>query len=84
MLDLAHHLGLSVVAEGVEDRRTWARLAELGCQFAQGSFLARPMAPDDIDRWSAEHGEAPPVETAAALLVGAPCHGSRLPSAVGA
>ncbi len=84
MLDLAHHLGLSVVAEGVEDRRTWARLAELGCQFAQGYFLARPMAPDDIDRWSAEHGEAPPVETAAALLVGAPCHGSRLPSAVGA
>ncbi len=55
VLDLAHHLNLSVVAEGVEDQRTWARLTELGCRYAQGYVLARPMPPEDVERWSAEH-----------------------------
>ncbi len=41
-IDLAHALGLRVVAEGVETRRTWNRLAALGCNEAQGYWLARP------------------------------------------
>ncbi len=42
-VELAHSLGHVVVAEGVEDRVTWDRLADLGCDRAQGFYLARPM-----------------------------------------
>ena len=42
MIDFAHHIGLRVVAEGVEDRSTLQRLAELECDHAQGYFLGRP------------------------------------------
>jgi diguanylate cyclase len=42
MIDFAHHIGLRVVAEGVEDRSTLQRLAELQCDHAQGYFIGRP------------------------------------------
>ncbi|WP_346621944.1 EAL domain-containing protein [Blastococcus montanus] len=42
-IDLAHSLGLRVVAEGVETRATWDDLARLGCDDAQGFWLARPL-----------------------------------------
>jgi EAL domain-containing protein (putative c-di-GMP-specific phosphodiesterase class I) len=51
VLDLARNLELSVVAEGVEDRRTWELLRKLGCTMAQGYFLARPMPIDDVEMW---------------------------------
>ncbi len=51
VLDLARNLNLSVVAEGVEDRRTWEHLRTLGCDMAQGYFLARPMPFDDVLMW---------------------------------
>ncbi len=41
MVDFAHHLGLRVVAEGVEDRSTLQRLAELECDSAQGFIIGR-------------------------------------------
>jgi EAL domain-containing protein (putative c-di-GMP-specific phosphodiesterase class I) len=40
---LARRLGLSVVAEGVEDEATLQRLAAMGCEFVQGYHLGRPM-----------------------------------------
>jgi diguanylate cyclase (GGDEF)-like protein len=40
---LAHDLGLQVVAEGVEDAQVSRRLAELGCELAQGFYFGRPM-----------------------------------------
>lgn len=40
---LAHNLGLSVVAEGIEDARTEARLRALGCDEGQGFLFGRPM-----------------------------------------
>jgi diguanylate cyclase len=43
VIDLARNLRLAVVAEGVEDERTWLRLAELGCDSIQGNFLSRPL-----------------------------------------
>jgi EAL domain-containing protein (putative c-di-GMP-specific phosphodiesterase class I) len=41
MVDFAHHLDLRVVAEGVEDRQTLQRLAELECDHAQGYAIGR-------------------------------------------
>ena len=45
-IGLAHSLGLQVVAEGVEDTATLARLREYGCDEAQGYVLSKPMAHD--------------------------------------
>ena len=42
MIDFAHHVGLRVVAEGVEDRSTLLRLAELECDHAQGWIIGHP------------------------------------------
>lgn len=50
-IDLAHNIGLRVVAEGVEDRRTYEMLAELGCDAVQGYYISRPVAPQDLLRW---------------------------------
>jgi EAL domain-containing protein (putative c-di-GMP-specific phosphodiesterase class I) len=47
-IGLAHQLGLSVVAEGVEDRPTWEALAELGCDLAQGFYFSRPVRSDAL------------------------------------
>jgi diguanylate cyclase (GGDEF)-like protein len=48
---LAHALGLSLVAEGVEDVATGRALARLGCDVAQGYAIARPMPADDFLLW---------------------------------
>ena len=48
MIELAHNLGLRVVAEGVESAATWMRLAALGCDLAQGYHLARPLPADGL------------------------------------
>ncbi|MDQ4145037.1 MAG: EAL domain-containing protein [Actinomycetota bacterium] len=52
-IDLAKHLGISVVAEGVEDEATWNQLALLRCDIAQGYCLARPMPSTDLVEWLA-------------------------------
>jgi diguanylate cyclase (GGDEF)-like protein len=49
--DLGHNLGLKVVAEGVEDRATWDRLANHGVDIAQGYFLAKPAPPAVFEEW---------------------------------
>jgi diguanylate cyclase (GGDEF)-like protein/PAS domain S-box-containing protein len=49
--DLGHHLGLQVVAEGVEDRQTFEKLGKLGCDAAQGYYMARPMTAPDLGVW---------------------------------
>jgi EAL domain-containing protein (putative c-di-GMP-specific phosphodiesterase class I) len=51
VIDLAEALGLRVVAEGVEDERTWRLLAAAGCHAAQGWFHARPMPAADLTVW---------------------------------
>jgi diguanylate cyclase (GGDEF)-like protein/PAS domain S-box-containing protein len=43
---VAHQLGLITVAEGVESEQHLRQLAELGCDLAQGFYLARPMTPE--------------------------------------
>ncbi|RZU31250.1 putative bifunctional diguanylate cyclase/phosphodiesterase [Blastococcus saxobsidens] len=56
---LAHDLGLSLVAEGVEDEETAAALAALGCDIAQGWAIARPMPVVDFLGWLADRPAAP-------------------------
>jgi EAL domain-containing protein (putative c-di-GMP-specific phosphodiesterase class I) len=50
-IDLGHHLGLEVVAEGVETETTLAELRELGCDAVQGYHLLRPAAADEVTAW---------------------------------
>ena len=52
-VDLAHDLGMSVVAEGVEDDTTAAMLAELGCDLGQGYLYSQPLSGPDLTRWVA-------------------------------
>jgi len=50
-IDLAHNLGLTVVAEGVENEMILDKLRALACDEAQGYHLARPMAADAFPAW---------------------------------
>ncbi len=52
-IELAHNLGLAVVAEGIEDGTALAELAQLGCDLGQGFLLGHPMSAQDFDRWVA-------------------------------
>jgi EAL domain-containing protein (putative c-di-GMP-specific phosphodiesterase class I) len=64
IVELGHRLGYSVTAEGVEDAAALAFLTEIGCDHAQGYFLARPLPTDGFDqflasaRWPAQTFEA--------------------------
>ena len=51
-IDLAHNLGLTVVAEGVEDAKAWQLLRELECDEAQGYHMGRPMPATEFRAWS--------------------------------
>jgi diguanylate cyclase (GGDEF)-like protein len=51
IVELARNLGLETVAEGVEDERVCERLVRLGCDYAQGFALARPMPADAMRTW---------------------------------
>jgi diguanylate cyclase (GGDEF)-like protein len=51
VIDLGHNLGLTTVAEGIEDLDTWRQLIELGCDSAQGYYLARPMLATAFEAW---------------------------------
>jgi diguanylate cyclase len=59
-IDLAHNLGLSVVAEGVETAQAWALLNRMGCDEAQGYYIAKPMPEDAFADWARQW--APPTE----------------------
>jgi len=50
-LDLARELNLKAVAEGIETREEWELINELGCDMAQGYFIARPMPADELVAW---------------------------------
>ncbi len=49
VIDLGHNLGLSIVAEGVEDEQTFTALAALKCDVAQGYYITRPMSAEALD-----------------------------------
>ncbi|AVH56337.1 MULTISPECIES: putative bifunctional diguanylate cyclase/phosphodiesterase [Streptomyces] len=55
-VDLAHSLGLLVVAEGVEDDETWERLRDLGCDAVQGWLVAAAMPAKEATAWLRARG----------------------------
>jgi len=52
-IDLAHNLGLTVVAEGVEDEIALEMLVKYGCDTAQGYYFSRPCPADELTAWLA-------------------------------
>jgi diguanylate cyclase (GGDEF)-like protein len=51
IIDLAHNLGLTVVAEGVETKEILDKLNHLGCDIAQGYLISRPMPANDFEKF---------------------------------
>ena len=47
-VDLAHNLGMSVVAEGIETEAAMQRVGALGCDAGQGYFISRPLPADEL------------------------------------
>ena len=50
-IDLAHSLGLTMVAEGVENETALAELARLGCDLAQGYHISKPLPAEQLTSW---------------------------------
>jgi EAL domain-containing protein (putative c-di-GMP-specific phosphodiesterase class I) len=50
-IDLAHNMGMSVVAEGIESQAAWDKLAALHCNFGQGFYMCRPCPAEQLDEW---------------------------------
>jgi diguanylate cyclase (GGDEF)-like protein len=55
-IDLAHNLGIMVVAEGVETAEAWNLLRDLKCDQAQGYYMGRPMPVSEFSAWSTNWG----------------------------
>ncbi len=66
VVDLAHNLGLKVTAEGLEEGAAWGLLGELGCDIAQGYWIAKPMPADQLPQWVS--GWVPPAQQASPEL----------------
>ena len=64
MADLVHAMGMRAVADGVETEADWQLLRELGCDGAQGWYVAAPMPAASATEWLlAHHGGAEPILT---------------------
>ena len=51
VVELGHNLGLTTVAEGGEDAATCDTLGAMGCDVAQGYYVCRPMAAEQLEAW---------------------------------
>ena len=56
-IDLAHNLGLSVVAEGIENAAIYAKLRALRCDEGQGYFMSKPLPATDFAAWRSRWNE---------------------------
>ena len=51
IIDIAHNMGMQVIAEGVEQSAVMEQLAQLGCDVTQGYYIHRPVTADDFALW---------------------------------
>ena len=56
VIDLAHNIGISVVAEGVESEAIYDRLKEMGCDAVQGYYMSKPVSAEDLIEWAKSSG----------------------------
>jgi diguanylate cyclase (GGDEF)-like protein len=59
IIDLAHNLGLKVVAEGVDTKDAWDTLTVLGCDHSQGYYMSKPLPAGELLKWLEESSKAP-------------------------
>jgi EAL domain-containing protein (putative c-di-GMP-specific phosphodiesterase class I) len=57
--ELAHHLGVSIVAEGVETDEQLTALHEIGCDSLQGFLIGRPLTVEQLTTWYHKHPTGP-------------------------
>jgi len=69
IIELAHGLGLTVTAEGVETTAQLRLLRRLGCDVAQGFLIAKPLPPEELGPWVKEWRERWPILAADAPLL---------------
>ncbi|HEX5017880.1 MAG TPA: EAL domain-containing protein [Actinomycetes bacterium] len=55
IVELAHGLGMTAVAEGVESEQVWDLLQDLGCDAVQGWYVSRPLDADNATAWLLRH-----------------------------
>ena len=55
-INLAHNLGLKVIAEGVESKETYYKLAAMDCDAAQGFYICRPIPGEEVLAWLKKDG----------------------------
>ena len=58
-IQLARNLGMSAVAEGVEDEETWELVRDLGCTLIQGYHLARPLTAGEVEAFLTKSRQPP-------------------------
>lgn len=68
-LEMARHLGLVSVGEGVQTQQEWDLLLELGCELAQGYFIAPAMEASAVVQWSHQRYTSTPATTAASSRI---------------
>jgi EAL domain-containing protein (putative c-di-GMP-specific phosphodiesterase class I) len=66
-IDLARHLELHVVAEGIETLEVCERLAAMGCDTGQGYLISRPAPAEELTAWLAERAGGDSVTAGSAV-----------------
>jgi EAL domain-containing protein (putative c-di-GMP-specific phosphodiesterase class I) len=73
-IDLGHRMSLDVVAEGVEEPEAWNLLRQLGCDFAQGYLISRPLLPGDVPPFVRQANQLLPASDSTVLQIRALDH----------
>jgi diguanylate cyclase len=68
-IELAHSMGLRVVAEGVEEPAAWNLLRRLGCDYAQGYLISRPLPAQDVPAFVAQANKLLPASDSTVLQI---------------
>src|SRR5882724_8430226 len=68
-IELAHSMGLRVVAEGVEEPEAWNLLRRLGCDYAQGYLISRPLPADEVRAFVVQANQLLPASDSTVLQI---------------